>query len=359
LSLGIQNDGFRSIQIGSMETSYLSVMASQTFPWYGKRDLRGALGTLAARQAEAEFERARLSVRAEVERGYLDLLLVRDELNLQAKLESLWTQAEGFARARYETGEGAQSDVLRAQLERSRLKQRRWALTAEEQRRVAVLNRLRGQPLDDAIVTSRSLGDVPDPVFPETAQATEDAEAQSPELEKARFAVAQTGTLVQLAHKDYFPDLSVSASLMPRWGGFEWMWQAGLSFSIPVWAGSKQARAVTEGELRSTASEESAEAVRQLVHQRVTERLTLLAALRETNQLYRSGLLVQSEATVASTLAQYQVGRVTFGSVLEALTGYVGDLDAFYSSVLAAHRLGIAQRELSLEPVDALAAGGE
>ncbi|MEK7703955.1 MAG: hypothetical protein AAB426_03265, partial [Myxococcota bacterium] len=32
LSLGIQNDGFRSIQIGSMQTSYLSVMVSQTLP---------------------------------------------------------------------------------------------------------------------------------------------------------------------------------------------------------------------------------------------------------------------------------------------------------------------------------------
>ena len=358
LSLGIQNDGFKAIQIGKMETSFLSVTASQTFPWYGKRGLRSDVLTLEARRAEADLGRARLSVRAEVERGYLDLLLVRDQLKLQARLETLWTQAEGSARARYEAGEGAQSDILRAQLERSRLKQRRWALTAEERRRVAVLNRLRGHPLDDTLPTDRSLADLADPVLPDAAQASTEAETQSPELAKARLSVEESGALVDLAKKDYLPDLTVSAGLMPRWGAFEWMWQAGLSFSLPVWAGSKQARAVAEGELRGTAAEAGSEAVRQLLRQRVAERLGLLAAILETNQLYRSGLLVQSEATVSSTLAQYQVGRVTFASVLESLTGYVGDLNGFYESVAAAHRLAIAQREVSLDPVDGLATSG-
>lgn len=36
---------------------------------------------------------------------------------------------------------------------------------------------------------------------------------------------------------------------------------------------------------------------------------------------------------------------------LEALTGYVGDTNGFYESVAAAQRVGIAQREVSLEPV--------
>ena len=45
LSLGIQNDGFRRLEVGRMETSYYSIMASQTLPWFGKRGLRGILAT--------------------------------------------------------------------------------------------------------------------------------------------------------------------------------------------------------------------------------------------------------------------------------------------------------------------------
>ena len=144
VSLGLQNDGFNSLQIGEMESSWWSIGATQTFPWYGKRGLRRRATTLGARQVEADLERARLTVRAEVERAYLDVLLVRDQLRILGKLEALWAQAEGLARARYETGDGAQSDILRAQLERGRLKQQRWTLVAEERRRVAVLNRTVG-----------------------------------------------------------------------------------------------------------------------------------------------------------------------------------------------------------------------
>lgn len=358
VALGIQNDSFRQIQIGEMETSYLSVMASQTFPWRGKRGLRTEALTLAGRQAEADLDRVRLSVQAEVERAYVDLLLGRDQLVLLGRLETLWTQAEGLARARYEAGDGAQSDLLRAQLERTRLQQRRAALTAEEARRVAVLNRLCGKPLDDSIATDRSLASLPDPALPEPSRAAAEAEARSPELQRADLGVEQSTRLVELARLDYRPDLTVSAALMPRWGPFGPMWQAGVSFAVPLWTGRKQSRAVTESRLRGVAAQSDAQAVCQLLQQRVKERLAVLAALLESNRLYRSGLLIQSEATVSSTLVQYQVGRVTFASVLEALTGYLSDLNGFYESVAAAQRVDIAQREVSLEPVAGAVSSG-
>ncbi len=358
VSLGVQNDGFNGLQVGKMETSWWSLSAAETFPWVGKRGLRARAQTFGARQAEADLARARLSVQAEVERAYLDLLLVRDQLQILDRLETLWIQAEGQARTRYEAGEGAQSDVLRAQLERSRLQQQRWALVAEERRRVAVLDRTVGRPLDRPLATRLSLGRVADPVLPDSAQAEADADAHSPELQKARLGVEQSSALVSLARKDYFPDLTVSAGVMPRGGEFEPMWQAGVSLPIPLWAGSKQTRAVSESRSRDEAARSSAETVRRLLRQRLEERRATLAALLETNRLYRSGLLVQSEATVSSAMAQYQVGKVPFASVLEALSGYLTDLGGYYESVAEAQRVDIAQRELSLDPVPGLALGG-
>ena len=84
----------------------------------------------------------------------------------------------------------------------------------------------------------------------------------------------------------------------------------------------------------------------------------MLTALLETNRLYRSGVLIQSDATVSSAMAQYKVGRVPFASVLEALSGYLSDLVGFYESVAATQRIDIAQRELSLDSVAGQALGG-
>jgi outer membrane protein, heavy metal efflux system len=358
LSLGIQNDGFKGLQIGQMETSYWSIVAAQTFPWYGKRGLRARVQTLEAKRSEADFERSRLSVRAEVERGYLDLLLVRDQIRSLGSLEILWAQAEGLSRSRYETGDGAQTDILRAQLERSRLQQQRWALVAEESRRLTVLNRSVGRPFDRPIPTVVSLRDIVDPSLPDSSRAEADVVARSPELQKARLAAAQSGALVSLAKKDYFPDLTVAGGVMPRGGTFEPMWQAGISAPIPLWAGSKQSKAVREYQLRGKAAESSTETIRRLARQRLEERRAILTALLQTNRVYRSGVLIQSEATVSSAMAQYRVGRVPFASVLEALSGFQADLVGFYESVAATQRIDIAQREFSLDPVAGPVFGG-
>lgn len=358
LSLGIQNDGFTSIQIGKMETSFLAVTASQTFPWAGKRGLRSEVAAFGIREAEADQRRVQLSVTAEIERAYLDLLLVRDQLDLLAKLESLWSQSEGLARVRYEAGEGAQSDLLRTQLERQRLRQQRWTLEGEERGRVAVLNRLRGRAPGEPITTSRSLADLPDPLQPDPNQAVTEAEAESPELKKALLAGGQAGRQVELAKKERWPDVTVIAGIMPRWGNFETMWQAGVALNLPVWTAQKQSHAIAENQAREEAAVSGAEAVRQLLRQRIHERLAALHALVEANRLYRSGLLVQSEATVSSTLAQYQVGRVTLASVLEALAGYLGDRNGFLESIAGAQRIDIAEREISLDAPGTASGGG-
>jgi outer membrane protein TolC len=349
LAVGIQNDGFSGIQIGKMESSWLFIVASQTFPWFGKRGVRAQLAALGGADAQIDLLRTLLSVTADVERAYLDLLLVRDQIGLLSKLERLWQQSEAIARVRYETGEVAQSDLLRAQLERARLKQRRWALEAEERRRLAVLNRLRGHDLGERFATDRGLADLPDPVLPDVEQETLSSEAASPELKKAMLAGSEADRRVDLAKKDRWPDVTVSAGLMPRGGNFETMWQAGVSLNLPVWSAHKQSRLIAENQARGVAARSGVEAVRQLLRQRVRERLETLRALVEANRLYRGGLLTQSEMTVSSTLVQYQIGRVAFASVLEALAGHLGDVNGYLESIASAERLAIAEREISLD----------
>jgi outer membrane protein TolC len=349
VSLGIQNDGFTGIEIGKMPMSWLSIGVAQTFPWPGKRSLRADVAELGARQAETEAERTRLSVEGQVTLAYMDLLLLRDRLALLDRLEALWARSEALVRARYESGAGAQSDLMRAQLERSRLRQRRTSLTGEERQALTALNRLAGRDLDMSLSTARSLGDLPDPDLPDVPRAQADAEAHSPELKKAQLGAMSAERNVQLARKESWPDFTVNAAVMPRWGQFGSVWQAGVSFGIPLWSNRKQARGVAESEARVRGARSASEVIRQELRQRVAERAAALAAAIETNRLFRSGLLVQAEATAESTLVQYQVGRAGFTSVLEALASYYGDRDGFLQSVATAQRLAVAEREISLE----------
>ncbi len=349
LTLGIQNDGFQGLQVGKMETSYYQAMVTQPFFWPGKRDLRTDVASRQVKLAEAQLARIALTVEADIRRAYVDLLLARDQLSLLSKQEALWEQSEGLAKARYQVGAGPQSDLLRSQLERTRLRQQRLGLEAAERTRVQALNRLRGHALEDQIETALHLADLGEPRLPALEDALADAEARSPELSQARLSVEQAEKRVELANRERYPDMALSAGVMPR-GSLDPMWTLSFSVGLPVWSGRKQGRAVAESEARRDAEGQGAETIRQILRLRTEERLALLDATLKTNQLYSGGLLVQSEGTTESTMGQYRVGRVTFASVLEVLNGYVADRASFLESMAQAQRIAIAQWELSLDP---------
>jgi len=357
LSLGIQNDGFRRINIGTMDTSFINIQLTQPLFWPGKRDLREEVATLEGRRAEARLLRALLDLEGRVRRAYLGLLLVRGQIELLAEQEQLWQKAERTARARYESGQVPQSDLLRAQLELARLQQRSWGLGAGLATSLSELNRLRARPLDQAIAAEARLSDTPDPAVLAEAAAQADAEQRSPELLLSGLGVEQAQRRSELAVKERLPDFAVTAAIMPR-GALEPMWQVGVSVGLPLFAGRKQDRAVDEIGARQIGEAQGAVALHQMLALRTHERLITLAALNLVNQNYRSQILVLSAAAARSTLSQYEVGRVPFASALEALGGYLADRVSYLGSIADAQLVAIAQREVTLDATPSIGGGG-
>ena len=190
------------------------------------------------------------------------------------------------------------------------------------------------------------------------AAAQQDAEGRSPEVLLSVLGVEQAGRRLELARKEKLPDFAVTAAIMPR-GGLEPMWQVGISVGLPIFAGSKQNRAVDESAHRQIGEAQGAEALRQILRLRTHERLTKLLALNRTNQQYRSQVLVLSAAAARSTLSQYEVGRVPFASALEALSGYITDRVSYLGSIADAQLIAIAQKEVSLDPTPSIAGGSQ
>jgi outer membrane protein TolC len=345
LSLGIQNDGFKGIQVGKMETSFYSVAFTQPFPWPGKRGLRRSVAALSVDLSTATRSRIGLGLEADVRRGYAGLLLIRGQKALQTQQSLFLEQAERLARTRYEVGQGSQGDLLRAQVERTRIQLAVWALEAEEKMALAALNRLRQHDPADPIPTTAPLTELPEPEL----LTPEAVEARSPELAGATASVKQTERQLDLAKLDRRPDFAVTAGLMPR-GGLDPMWQVGVSISLPIYGRSKQQRAVAEHEHHRQGQDAEVQSVRTLLRQRTAERLIQIQTLRRTRDLYREGLLVQSEASFKAALAQYEGGRGTFLGALEALNGWVGDQGAFLQTLVQLQAQHIALREVALGP---------
>jgi len=356
LTLGIQNDGFRGLQIGKMESSYYQVMVTQGLPWPGKRGLRGDIASLGVEASRSVSDRAHLSLIADVKRAYFGLLLVRGQLELLDQQSLFWQKASDITKVRYEVGQGSQADLLRAQLERNRLRQTRLSLQSEEQVLLATLNRMRAMAPETPIPTTARIADL-SPQSSPAATWIARAEKESPELQAARIGVRQAERSLDLARRDRYPDFAVSAGLMPR-GSLDPMWQVGVSISLPIWSRQKQQRAVSEQEIRRRAQGSEAENIRNLLGQRIRERTAQFDAALENLQLYRDGLLIQSESSFQASLAQYEAGRAPFLSVLEALNGWISDRGGYIQALAQTQAIQIAQEEFNLSSTPGISAQG-
>ena len=355
LSLGIQNDGFKKIQVGQMETSFYQVMVTQPLPWPGKRGLRTDIATFGSQAVAQGMSRTRLTLEADVRRGYTALLLVRSQLRLLESQALFLQQAEATARVRYEVGQGAQADLLRAQLERTRLEQTRLGLQSAERTALAGLNRLRSRNADAPLATAGTFEQVPEPPSIQVGAAVQEATEKSPEVKAAKLSAQQAEKSLALARLDLRPDFGVSAGIMPR-GGLDPMWTASVSITLPVWRAQKQSRAVAEQEQRRQASALEVTSLTNLLAQRVQERAAAMDAALGAIRLYRSGLLVQSEGAFRATLAQFEVGRAPFLSVLEALNGWIADQSGLLQAQAGAQAIHIAQEEYDLTAPPAIGA---
>jgi len=331
VSVTYTNDGWRPT-LGERDMTTLGFLWSQDLPYPGTRGLRADLLAREADEAGARLDRLRLGIVAALKRAYYGLLLARDLQVLLEEQEVVWKEIEGVARARYAVGQGAQQDVLRVQVEVTRLEQLRAELEAEVEVRLAELNALLDRPPDTPLSTTARLALRPE--LRDLAALLPALEAASPELRGGLFSAERERLAVGLARKGSKPDFSIQAGYMNR-GGLDAMWQAGVGVSLPL-SRKKREGALLEAEARLRASERRTDSSRLRLRSRTQQRLSQLRAAEKIAELYAGGIIPQAQMSVEAAIANYQAGKLPFISVLEALTRLYGDRTT-YLRLLARH----------------------
>ena len=351
LAVGYTNESW-AWSLGTLPDSNLAFIVSQELPFPGKRGLREQIASLDADQVEQQVARARLTVAAAVRRAYYGLLQSRTLIDLTREQSDLWRQIEGVARGRYSVGQGNQQDVLRTQVELTRVGQGLAEQEAEASIRLAEINRLLGRPAEATLDASFALGETgaAEPLPTEL----ERLRPLSPELSAARIAIDRARVAVDLARKEYRPDFNVQGGYMNR-GGLDPMWQAGVSLNLPLRRG-RRAGAVAEAEAILTAARSRLAAVELQLRLRTQERLAQLDASRTIATLYHEGIVPQDRMSVEAAIASYQSGRVPFITVLESLTTLYTDRSTLVRLLASQARIRASLDEASLETTSDLPA---
>jgi outer membrane protein TolC len=350
LSVVYTNEGW-SPSLGSMPDTNLAIMVSQDLPFPGKRGLRARLAAFDSEQAEQQLARAKRTVEASLRRAYSGLVQSRALVELTREQEELWRQIEGVARVRYSVGQGNQQDVLRTQVELTRVGQSLAELEAESAIRLATINRLGGRPAGTPLPTTVAVQAVPAPE--PLAVELERLRGVSPELEAARIAIGRAQVALDIAKREYKPDFGVQGGYMHR-GDLDPMWQAGVSVTLPV-KRKRRASAVAEAEQALAAAGSRLSAVELQLRLRTEERLAQLTAAQKIALLYAEGIVPQGRMSVEAAVASYQAGRLPFISVLESMRTLYGDRATLVRALASESLIRASLDEASLEATSDLA----
>jgi outer membrane protein, heavy metal efflux system len=289
-----------------------------------------------------------------VKRAYYGLLLAQERLDLIREQEEIWKQIESVARARYSVGQGAQQDVLRVQIEVTRIEQLRAEQAAEAEIRVAELNRLLSRPATSPLETPGRL--VPRPLEGDLDSLVKWVSDISPELKSARLSTDKNSLGVSLAHKEFKPDFNLQAAYMNR-GGLDPMLLAGVGLSLPIYRSRLQG-ALTEAQAQLRSSQSLVQSVELQLRFRTQERVTQIRTTERISNLYSQGIVPQDRMSVDAAIANYQTGKVPFIAVLEALTTLYNDRGTLLTLLANHEKIRASLEEASLEETSSMAASG-
>lgn len=287
----------------------------QMFPFPGKLSLATDIAEFEAAAIKYQQEEIRNQVIQMVKQTYFDLYTIDRALETTEKNKALMEQFVHVAETKYATGSGLQQDVLRAQVEISKLED---DLIMWQQKRlsfVARLNALLNRPVDTLV--DKTLPELKLPDSPATIFSAEQIEQNRPLLKAWNERIQKAETVVKLAERDIWPNFTIGASYRQRDDLADGrqltdFFSATVSMNIPLYFNRKQKAKVAEKGLNYNATKSEYENVKINVLSQVESILAELERNRKRVELYKGGILLQAQQSLESAHAGYRVGKVDF-----------------------------------------------
>ena len=298
-----------------------TVFLAQKFPWFGKLSLKSQRQTLMASEEQAMLEAKRLELARKIASAYYELGFTASNLEINQRLTEMVTQLLKVAETRYASGEGLQQDVLQAQVELSKLLDEKIDLEKRLQTLRDQINELLNREQFLAVTPPM---DLPYPDLKLDSQALKEKSlANNPWLRVRQAKIGQSEVEVQLAKKDYWPDMDFRVAYGqrdndPNDGNRPDFFSATVTVNIPLWAKSRQNRKLAASKKGHDAAIKSYSNLAESLPYRVNSLVTEIKDTQKNYNLYADGLLVQSEQWAHSALAAYEVGKIEFNTMINA-----------------------------------------
>ncbi len=322
--------------------AYLGLGFSQDLPYPGKLRLRGEI---AGREAASVRERVQVvlrSVVAELKSTYFRLAYIQNTLAILDRDSKLLEQVEKVADARYRVGQGNEQDVLKAQLQQTKLLGEIATRQQEMGSLEAQLRQILNRPSDSPDLVAEELTETLLPYTSDELLAR--VRTENPEVRAEREMVQQQNLQVALAHKDFYPDFNLQYMWQHNAEQFRDYYMLTFGVRIPIYRSRRQRPEVAQAVENLNGSRRQYEARLQQAYFAVRDQYLAAETASRLLKIYREGLIPQATATYQAGLAAYESNRADFETLLTSFLDVL-NLDEEYWRTLAEHETALARLE--------------
>ena len=319
--------------------AYIGFGASQEVPYPGKRGLRANVAQHEVAISAAEKNIVAWDVLTRVKLAYFRLAASQETISILEKNQQSADQIEQAAEARYRVGQGTQEDVLRAQMQRTKLLNDLAMQQRDSSQSQVALKALLNRPDDspDLIAEPLSLHHLP---LPQNLLAR--LRENNPDLQTSTERISQSHAAVELAKREKKPDFGVQYMWQHTASNFRDYYMGTFSIRLP---NRSRVRAM-EGEAEAKLAQAQAEKEARLkqMESDLGEQFAVVQTSEQQLKVYEEGLIPQSEAALNAGLAGYRAGKQEYQGLLASFTDTL-QLTIERERTLAEHESAIARIE--------------
>lgn len=320
--------------------AYVGFGVSQDLPYPGKRQLRGRIAEHEADSMESASDSIRKTVVGNLKNLYFQLAYIQQTLGTLQKNAELLKQVQQSTEARYRVGQGNQQDVLKAQLQNTKILQEFAHHHQAEGMLEAQIKQLLGRAQESPDIVTEILAMRTLPYT--AAELLQKAREQNPDVKSKKALTQQQETQVQLAHKNFRPDFNLQYNYQHTNGDTRDYYMA--TFGIRLPNRGRQKAELAEAQQNRERAQRELDSEEQRVLSEVQQQYVRVKTSEEQLKIYREGLVPQSAASFQAALSGYQSNRQDFESLLSSFLDVL-NLDLEYRNQLVEHESALAELE--------------
>ncbi len=316
----------------------------QQIPFPGKTSLKEKVAKEEVGiSAEMLYEKKNEIVK-EVKNAYYDLYLVDESIEITEKNKGLLESFVKIVQSKYEVGKGIQQDVLKAQVELSRVIEKLITLRQNRMTLISRINTLLNRSPEAQIV---KLAEIEKSQFNFKIDELEKIAFDSrPVLKIMENEIVKNEYLYKLAQKDYYPNFNISLGYTQRDIGMDFI-SAMFSVNIPLFINKKQGKKVEETAYTIASVREGYIGMKNEIKYKIRELVHRIDEYNELFELLNQGIIPQASQSLRSAIAGYQVASVDFLTLLNnQMTLF--DYEIEYYRILTDYEKSLADLEFIL-----------